>query len=127
MANVTNILTLTVTSNDQFNSQVISRAFGPLTFIGNTGVLEVALSLLTTGDNIITLPAAIIYNLIVKNTDPANSITVKWTPNAGAAATIVALGPGATIALFNIALTNGLTSLTINGTVGTKVDLFLGA
>lgn len=127
MANVTNILTLTITSNDQNNSQVISRAFGPLTFIGNTGVLEVALSLLTTGDNVITLPAATIYNLIIKNTDPVNSITVKWTPHAGAAVTLATLSPNSIIAIFNLTLANGIDGLVINGTVGTKVDLFLGA
>lgn len=124
---VQNILTLIVTTNDQNNVQVANRAFGPLTFNGNTGVLEVGLSLLVTGDNVITLPAAVVYNLIVKNTDPSASITVKWTPNAGAAATIVTLGPSALIALFNVSLTNGLTTLTINGPMGTKVDLFLGA
>lgn len=83
-----------------------------------------------TSQTTISLPYTTIRQLLLKNTHATATITVVWTPNGGAEATINKLGPGAALALWDDTTTAtgiGITSLKLTASAAsTTYELFLG-
>jgi hypothetical protein len=83
-----------------------------------------------TSQATISLPFTTIRQLLFKNTHATAKITVVFTPNGGAEATINKVGPGGTLILWDgtAAVTGlGITSLKLTSdTAGGTYELFLG-
>lgn len=78
----------------------------------------------------ITLPIAQPRQLMLRNVHASATITVTWTPNGGASATVLVLGPGDVIAFWH-SLTGasyGISALKLQSSVntGTPFELFIG-
>lgn len=128
----TNLLSATITATDSGSNVPINRGIGNPTYGGVVGnfSLNALLSAGAGADNIIVLPATIAFNLYLRNlAAPGGSvITVKWTPNGGAAVTVLALQPGSVIIFWEIVAVGGITNLTLNPTINnTPIEYFLGA
>lgn len=78
----------------------------------------------------ITLPTTQIRQLYIKNNHSSANITVAWTPNGGASATILVIGPGATLGFWdpNTGSSYGISALTLTSSTNaaTPYELFLG-
>lgn len=114
--NVTSTLQLTITAVDISGAQPVTRQT-TIQYLGKTGDFTAFQQLAVAGaDVVINLPVSPALVVYVKNLDAANTLTVKWTPQGGAAATIHVLAPGGAIAFIN-PVTNasgGITTLTLN-------------
>ncbi len=77
----------------------------------------------------ITLPIAQARQVMIHNTHATAKITVKWTPNGGAKATIIILQPGDMIAFWSplTGATNGISLLTLTSdTLNATYESFVG-
>jgi len=86
--------------------------------------------LLNTNQTSISLPFTSARQVLIKNTSTVNNITVVWTPNGGAEATVNKLGPGAMILLWDDtapAAGIGITSLKLTASSSpTTYEVFVG-
>lgn len=86
--------------------------------------------LTTTAEATITLPFATIRQVLVRNTHATATLLVKWTPNGGAEATVMTLGPGGTVTYWDdsaVATGLGITSLKLTASIAnTTYELFIG-
>ena len=86
--------------------------------------------LVDTSEATISLPYSSIRQLIIFNTHPTAKITVKWTPNGGAQATVGIIGPGDVVGFWlKSALVTGLgiTSLKLTSdTAGATYEITFG-
>lgn len=132
MANATNTLQMTITSADQNGIIGINRGAGNPQLAGNVGELIVNQQL-ASGDNVISLPQANVYNIYVKNNAANGSgqkVIVKATPQGGALQTLASLEPGGVFIWWNPINTDNLgsfTALTLNASAANiPVEFFLG-
>src|SRR5262249_53050720 len=133
MATSTNTLQATITATDANGNTSINRGLGNPSLAGVVGDLTIN-QVLANGDNAMTLPAAVIFNLYVKNLAAAGSgqkIVPKVTPSGGAQQTLAALEPGGVLLWWNVISTDnpgGYSAVTLNGSASSiPVEYFFGA
>lgn len=134
MANATNTLQATIISTDQNGNIPINRGMGNPQLAGNVGEFTLNQNL-ANGDNVITLPAANIFQLYVKNNAANGSglkIVVKYSVNGGAQQIGPAIEPGGVqVPVWNTINTDNagsLTALTLNASAANiPVEYFIGA
>jgi len=83
----------------------------------------------TTGETTIALPTPTVLQLYLRNTHATATITVKWTPQGGAEATIHIVRPGGVLVFWqpSTSATTGITGLKLTASVAnTTYELFLG-
>lgn len=83
----------------------------------------------STAEQTISLPITQTRQVFIRNTHASAKITVKWTPNGGAEATITVLGPLGAVALYdpNTHSSNGISGLKLTSDVsGSTYELGLG-
>ena len=74
----------------------------------------------------IQLPVSPTHYVYVKNLSGVATVTVTWTPNGGASATILLLEPGSYIQFVEAATGAGITALTLTASaVSTPVEFLL--
>lgn len=126
--NITNQLIANILSTDDASGIVpINFGNGNIGFDSNVVVYERYFSL-GAGANVITLPTSPCTQVYIKNIDPVKTITVKWTPNGGAANNVVVLNIGAHIILWDNPVggtTPGITSLTMTPSAAACLVEFL--
>lgn len=88
-------------------------------------------SLPDNGAHTITLPTATsVRQFFIKNNHSSANITVTWTPQGGASAVALVIGPGATLGFWdpNTGSSYGITALSLTSSVNaaTPYELFLG-
>lgn len=68
--------------------------------------------------------------LILKNTAASGTLTVTWTPNGGASATVIVLGPGDIISFWHTAsgASFGISALSLQSSLstGNSYEMFIG-
>lgn len=85
--------------------------------------------LIDTSQATIGLPTAQVRQVFLRNTHASALITVVWTPNGGAQATIIILGPGDGIGFWHqsTGATKGISSLKLTSdTANATYELYLG-
>lgn len=85
--------------------------------------------LTTTSITAIGLPIAQVRQVRIVNTHASAKITVTWTPNGGASATIAVIGPGDGIALWSrtTGSSYGISALSLTADIAnTTYSMFLG-
>jgi hypothetical protein len=127
---MTNTLTATITGTEDSTGNVpINRGLGNLSFDSNFSDF-VTYQSLSAGNNPITLPATKVYQIYVKNNDPAQNIGVTYTPTGLAAQVSPTLGPGEVFIIWqkntNVGANAGITALTLTATAAALVEYFIG-
>lgn len=101
---VTNTLVANISSAEQSTSNVdINRSTGNPSFACNVGQFTSYLALGIGVTYTVQLPLNVltaVTQVYVKNVDPTNSFTLKWTPNGGASTNIIVLNAGDQIILW---------------------------
>lgn len=85
--------------------------------------------LTTTSITAIGLPIAQTRQVYVRNTHASAKITVTWTPNGGASATVAVIGPGDAIALWSqtTGSSYGISALSLTADIAnTTYEIYLG-
>ena len=131
----TNLLSATITSTDGNNNVPINRGLGNPSYVGVFGgFAQQSTSGLAGVDTPLPFPAGVIaiLQLYIKNLAAPSgaTLTVKWTPQGGALATVQVLQPGSMIIFWQVASagTAGVTSVTVNGSANsTPFEVFVGA
>lgn len=128
LTDVTNTLTATITSTEQTTSQVpINRSTGNPSFNSNVGEI-IMYRQLSAGANPLSLAANPCFQFYVRDTDPALTVVVSWTPIGQANATVLTLYPGDQILFWqNPGGTNaGVSAITLTATAPTLCEFFIG-
>lgn len=122
----TNNLQVTITSQDALAATYLNRLLGQLSFVGVAGVFNRLK--IPNANTAVTLPVSPAKQVYVRNNDAASNLTVIWTPNGGASATVAVLTPGSCLLLWDITgAGNGITALSLNQSVAaTEVEYFIG-
>lgn len=131
MANkITNTLVANITAQDDSTQNIsINRSNQNASFDSVLAQMT-EYFILGIGDNVIPLPAAICFQLYIKNNDAALIITPKITPKGGALAAREQLYPGDQMFIWqvNTGANAGFTALTLNSSgAGALVEFFIGA
>lgn len=128
--NITAVLTAFITATeDASNNVVVNRG------TGNPSVDDISTQYseqLVTGainvDTAVPLAATNVDQLYIRNLDAAADLTIKGTPQGGAAATLMILRPGGQFIFWNTATGKGLGTVTVASSVGaTGYEIFSGA
>ena len=116
--------TITVTNPDTGLTNLeksISAAFA-----GDINTLAESISV-TTSPSTIGLPASPTQVVYIKNNSLSFEVTVTWTRNGGASASVAVLEPGAILLLVETNSTSGITALSLVATGTSAVEYFLAA
>jgi hypothetical protein len=131
MANVVSTFQLTITAVDINNQQPVTRTYTVKLTNGNTGEFSLYQNIaVALADYVVQLPGTPLQAIAVKNNSATAKLTVKWTPNGGAAVTVVVIGPGGMVSYIDPTAAGagiGITNLTLNtDTAGTPVEIYMG-
>ena len=125
---ITNILTTTIQELDA-NGQTLARRVASTSDTAATVGEFISGNLTTTAESTITLPVAQVRQIWVRNTDAAETLTVKWTPTTGSEATVAVLGPNDQVGLWHTTTgaTKGASTLKLTGgAANTTYEVFVG-
>lgn len=130
-----NRLLLTLQQRDASGRPIINRQIGPIVYNGTVGTFYTGT--MTTTEQQITLPAAVILQLYIKNTSPTITLQVDWAYPSDPPQiphVVQVLRPGAVLVFWqpSTATSVGIDQLTFHGildgigVVGAKYEMFLG-
>lgn len=126
MAASVNNLTLVINRQDANGVNVENRTVGAISYSGQAGEFDVRQSP-DTSSHSLDLPATTVYQVYIKNTDAAATLTITGTVSGGASQTICKLPPGAVFVYWTATGANGFTALSYQSdTSGSKFEMFLG-
>lgn len=129
MSESVNSLSLLLNQQDSSGVNILNRSIGAISYSGSVGEFFKG-TLADTSEHQQTFPQGLTTALqvYVKNTHATAKITVAWTPTGGAKSTIVVLGPGAGIALWEATATSvGVTTLYLTSdTAAATFEAFIG-
>lgn len=105
----------------------LQKAFAGLLNNNLTVFSEASQSLFGTTPTSIGLPASPSQFVYIKNTHATQTLTVTWTPNAGASNPVITLEPGSAIVFIETIVGAGITALTLTGSAaGTTAEYVIG-
>lgn len=125
----TNNITWTLQQLDNAAKTLASRTVTLSDAAATVGDFRGVGTLIDTAQATIGLPILQVRQLELRNTHSTALITVVWTPNGGASATILILGPGDGICFWHTAAgaTLGVSALKLtSNTAGATYEMFLG-
>lgn len=121
MANLSILLNAVLTATDTItspNPTVVTRNFNNPTLAATTYFHDLFFQAAAAG-SAVTLPAATVWIVYVKNNDAAANLTVAFTPAGGASETVL-LVPGGIFLYFQPSEgAGGITALTLTASAGT--------
>ena len=128
MPNVTNTLIANITSTEDSTGAVdINRGTGAPAFDSSLADFATYRNL----NDILTptLPAAIIFQVYVRNLDAVTPLVVSWTPQGGSSAIITNLSPGDQVILWQKpgGVNAGVSSISFQTGGSCNFEYFLGA
>jgi hypothetical protein len=132
MANMTSLLTATITGTDVGGKTPINKDIGSPSFPGKTGDLTSYQESAVAAP--ITLPVTPAQCVYIKNLAAAGSgvtLSVAWTPNGGAAVGVVTvLGPKGVLLLWNqefpVIAAMGISALTLTPSALCQYEYYIG-
>lgn len=132
MANMTSLLTATITGTDVGGKTPVNKDIGSPSFPGKTGDLTSYQESAVAA--VITLPVSPAHCVYIKNLAASGSgvtLSVAWTPTGGAAVAVVCvLSPKACLLLWNqefpVVASQGITALTLTPSALCQFEYYIG-
>lgn len=128
MAQSTNNLTLVINRQDANGVNVENRTVGAISYAGVAGELEIR-SAPDTSSHSLDLPTTLVLQVYIKNTHATANLKITGTPQGGASAVLVDLGPGDVFVVWcgGTSGTRGYTALSYQAdTSGCTFEYFFG-
>lgn len=139
MANLSALLSATISVTDTTltpNVTIVTRNYNNPTLTATTVFYDPFIQIGTSA-TVLTLPAATIFIVYVKNLSSAANILLNWTPNGGSAVNVGVIAPGGVFTHFMAtetagtaisSITNGITAVSLTASASaTSAEVMLAA
>lgn len=123
----TNNVQISFSALDESSLYTFVRNLGTFSFLGTSSIYERGQAISNAG-TVITLPISPAKQVIIRNLSTISNLIVTWTPNGGVSAIVTSLTPGSILLLWNVAIGQGITALTLttSGASGELAEYFIG-